>query len=77
MTASRGLHDECDWAQQHVTAALEGNRTISTAIGLVMAEHRMTRADAFDALRSRSQHTNVNLSKVAAEIVRDFELRCR
>jgi AmiR/NasT family two-component response regulator len=76
MSVSHVPREECEWAERHLAAALEGSRTMSTAIGLLMAERRMTRADAFVWMRSTSHNTDVPLSAIAAEIVRDFELRC-
>ena len=51
------------------------SRLIGTAIGLVMADHQVSRAAAFDLLRARSQNTNTRLAVVAAEVVDLAETR--
>ena len=71
-----GAQDEQEEFQRQFVAALETSRTISTAVGLLMAERRVSRSAAFDALRSQSQHTNVKVSAVAADLVSQFERRC-
>ena len=48
--------------------ALESNREIGMAIGILMQQHRISRDAAFDVLRSASQHSNRKLSEVASEV---------
>jgi hypothetical protein len=48
--------------------ALESNREIGVAIGVLMARHGLTREQAFDVLRHASQNTNRKLAHVAAEV---------
>ena len=48
--------------------ALESNREIGVAIGVLMARHGPTREQAFDVLRHASQNTNRRLAHVAAEV---------
>ncbi len=48
--------------------ALESNREIGVAIGVLMHEHRITREQAFDLLRVASQDTNRKLADVAADV---------
>ncbi len=48
--------------------ALESNREIGVAIGILMQQHRITRDAAFDVLRAASQHSNRKLSEVASEV---------
>ena len=48
--------------------ALESNREIGVAMGILMHEHRLTRAQAFDLLRVASQDTNRKLADVAQEV---------
>lgn len=55
--------------------AMSSSRLIGTAIGLVMADHQVSRAAAFDLLRARSQNTNTRLAVVAAEVVDLAETR--
>lgn len=49
--------------------ALKSARVIGAAIGIIMASMKLTEEDAFAALRSASQHTNVKLRDVAADVV--------
>lgn len=49
--------------------ALVSRSVIDKAVGIVMAQNRCSADTAFDLLRQASQHRNVKLSKVAADIV--------
>jgi GAF domain-containing protein len=48
--------------------ALTRSRDIGVAIGVLMARLRIPRTQAFDLLRTVSQHTNRKLASIAAEI---------
>ena len=48
--------------------ALESNREIGVAIGILMQRHRISRDAAFDVLRAASQDSNRKLSAVASEV---------
>jgi hypothetical protein len=48
--------------------ALEGNREIAIAMGILMAQHRWTKSEAFDRLVQASQHLNRRLRDIAAEV---------
>ena len=48
--------------------ALESNREIGVAVGVLMHQHRITREQAFDLLRVASQDTNRKLFDVAADV---------
>lgn len=48
--------------------ALESNREIGVAMGILMQRHRITREQAFDVLRVASQNSNRKLSAVAGEV---------
>ncbi|WP_374969231.1 ANTAR domain-containing protein [Terrabacter sp. BE26] len=54
----------------NLEAALGNSRAIGTAIGVLVERHRITPAQAFEMLRSASQHTNRKLAVVAEELVR-------
>jgi hypothetical protein len=54
---------------ENLTRALASNRNIGTAVGIVMASHKLTQAQAFDLLRVASQHGHRKLADVATEIV--------
>jgi hypothetical protein len=53
---------------QELRRALESNRVIGKAIGLLMAAHSVGDEEAFDILRSASSRTNTKLATVAARI---------
>lgn len=48
--------------------ALESNREIGVAMGILMQRHRLTREQAFDVLRVASQDSNRKLADVAADV---------
>jgi hypothetical protein len=62
------LHHVQDKAA-HLENALESNREIGTAIGVLMAHHKITREAAFSLLRQASQHLHVKLRDIAADVV--------
>jgi hypothetical protein len=49
--------------------ALESNREIGVAIGVLMHAHRLSREQAFDVLRAASQDSNRKLADIAVEVV--------
>lgn len=53
---------------EHLRRALDSNRDIGVAMGILMARYRLTRTEAFDLLRVASQHTNRKLADIAAEL---------
>ncbi len=53
----------------HLKVALDSNRRIGMAMGLVMAQLGVADDEAFDALRRISQNTNRKLRDVAEEII--------
>ncbi len=53
----------------NLAQALDSNREIGTAMGIVMAGHGVTREDAFALLRIASQNTNRKLIEIATEVV--------
>jgi GAF domain-containing protein len=53
----------------HLEAALESNRKIGMAIGILMAEHKLTGHQAFDLLRTASQCNHVKLRELAEHVV--------
>jgi hypothetical protein len=52
----------------HLERALESNREIGTAIGILMARELLTSERAFDQLRAASQHLHRKLRDVAEEV---------
>jgi GAF domain-containing protein len=59
---------------QHLQLALESNRTIGIAIGILMNKHLITRDQAFDALRVSSQHGHRKLIDIATDVVETGQL---
>jgi len=54
---------------EHLSIALDTNRQIGAAMGILMAEHRCNYDEAFTALRTVSQHLHRKLREVADEVV--------
>ena len=59
-------HDKAD----HQTRALETNREIGVAMGILMANGKLTSQQAFDQLRTASQNSNRKLHDIAADVAR-------
>jgi GAF domain-containing protein len=60
--------------KDHLTNALASNRKIGAAIGILMATHKITEQQAFDALRLASQHSHRKLHEIAFEVVETGQL---
>ena len=58
-------------------SALDSNRSIGTATGILMVTHRLTAAQAFALLTRASQDSNRKLRDVAASVVSDGRLPFR
>ncbi len=54
---------------EHLVLALQSNRRIGMAIGILMALHQLDEQQAFDLLRVASQHTHLKLRQVAEEVI--------
>lgn len=50
-------------------AGLQSNRTIGTALGLLMQTHDLSDAEAFGVLSRLSQQMNIKLSQLAGEVI--------
>ncbi len=61
--------DEAESKAEHLERALVSNRTIGTAIGILMSERRVTPDQAFTLLRERSQNSNRRLREIAEDVV--------
>ena len=48
---------------------MASRRVIDQAIGVIMAQNRCTGDEAFEVLRRASQHRNVKLRQIAADVV--------
>jgi transcriptional regulator with GAF, ATPase, and Fis domain len=58
----------------NLQTALQSNREIGIALGILMAKYGMTERDAFDLLRTVSQHTQLKLRDIASELVMTGQL---
>jgi len=54
---------------ENLERALSSNRDIGTAVGVLIAQHKLTREQAFDLLRIASQNTNRKLHEVALDVI--------
>jgi len=59
--------------EENLRTALQGDRNIGIAVGLVMERHRLSAAAAFEALRQRARSQRRTLGDIAAELVRAAE----
>ena len=62
--AGARLHEQV----QHLERALQSNRGIGVAIGVLMNQYKITQAEAFDLLRMASQHGHRKLVDVASDV---------
>ncbi|WP_344124769.1 GAF and ANTAR domain-containing protein [Kocuria aegyptia] len=59
---------------EQLEVALRSNREIGTAIGVLMAQHKLTRDQAHELLRVASQDGNRKMAAIAAEVVETGQL---
>lgn len=64
---------DAESAKVNLLEALATRQVIGQAMGIIMARERCRSDDAFDVLRKVSQHTNVKVRDIAAEILRVAE----
>jgi len=62
---------------EQIRAGLESNRIIGTAIGILMTNHRLSAAAAFQLLVGASQHSNRKLRDIAADVTTTGRLPLR
>lgn len=65
LTLLNELHED---KIMNLERALESSREIGTAMGILMARELCTQEQAFDRLRTASQHTHRKLREIAAEV---------
>lgn len=53
---------------ENLEQALHNSREIGVAVGILMANHKLTREQAFDLLRIASQNTNRKIADIAVEV---------
>ncbi len=68
--SAASLRQEAD----QLEVARSSNREIGVAIGILMANHKLTNEQAFDLLSRVSQHSNHKLRSIAVEVARDGAL---
>ena len=68
-SASPATLDDALAKIEHLQIALETNRDIGVAIGIVMATGHLTKDEALGALRTTSQHHNRKLRDVAEQVI--------
>jgi hypothetical protein len=59
----------------HLRKALSSNREVGKAIGLLMATHDVTDAQAFEMLRTASNELNVRMAQLATEMIGEHNAR--
>lgn len=69
MSAAQDRHNT-----ENLERALQSNRTIGMALGIVMGRRHVTEDTAFDLLRRTSQHLNTKLRDLAERVVETGEL---
>jgi GAF domain-containing protein len=62
-------HDDVTQTNDHLHTAMATRRVIDQAIGLIMAQNRCSADEAFGILRRASQHRNVKINQLAAELL--------
>jgi AmiR/NasT family two-component response regulator len=58
-----------DQGERSWLEALRNNRSIGTAVGVIMERHQLTPDHAFDALRRKARSERLNLAQLATRIV--------
>ena len=53
---------------ENLSKALQSNREIGVAMGILMNQHQFTRQESFDVLRVASQNSNRKLADIAVEV---------
>jgi GAF domain-containing protein len=61
-------------SERNLERALDGNRRIGMALGIIMALHRVDEETAFNALRALSQRRNQKMREVADDVIATGEL---
>jgi CheY-like chemotaxis protein len=74
--SNHGLHQQREKAivtahgrEQQIRGALDTNRVIGTAVGIVMASYHLNAEQGFQLLVAASQNTNSKLRDIAARVV--------
>ncbi|MDO9365353.1 MAG: response regulator [Methylotenera sp.] len=59
--------------RNQLTNALNGDRNVNIAIGIVMLKHRIDRKAAFNQLRDNARKQRKNIAELAKEVISDIE----
>ncbi len=68
-TQIRQLQDN----ESRLVSTLKSNQTTSTAVGVIMERHHLSREDAFDKLRNHARSQRCRLADIADELVKAVE----
>lgn len=60
-------------ARQQLQQALEGDRSINIATGIIMVSHKLARADAFNMLRNTARSQRRKLADLAQDVIQGSE----
>lgn len=59
---------------EQLHASIASRQAIGEALGIVMERHKVSEGQAFDVLRTSSQHRNVKLREVAEQVITTGEI---
>jgi len=65
--------DDLRSTRQQLQHALDGDRVINLAVGITMAQHHLSRQQAFEQLRRAARSKNTRLSELAQALVSSLE----
>jgi AmiR/NasT family two-component response regulator len=71
--ANAAAYTDAEATNANLHEALASRQAIGQAMGIIMVSERCSSEDAFGILRRASQHANVKLRDIAAEVVRATE----
>ncbi|MBU0751478.1 MAG: response regulator [Gammaproteobacteria bacterium] len=72
--ARAGERGALEGERRHLTQALEGDRNINVAMGILMERHRLGKGAAFDLLRQRARAEGRKIGDLAQEVIAAAEL---
>lgn len=60
--------------RQQLQMALDNERSINVAVGIIMVQYRLKRQEAFEQLRAAARSRNLKFADLALEVLRSCEL---
>lgn len=66
--------EQLEGARQHLTRALDGDRNINLAMGILMERHHLSREAAFEALRQRARDEGRKVGELAQQVAAASDL---